>query len=155
MHLLKTACALLLLLAAGTIARAQDDPLKSPACAAALSSLQEARQARADAKRVEALRAEAASTCLGKSAAPARPGRVVQAPVAVPPPQIEPAPRAAPLPALPAPPPPVTVTRPPTPLTCDGGGCWVDDGTHLRQLPPNLAGPRGQCTAHAGMVYCP
>lgn len=133
---------------------AQVDPLKSPACAEALGALQ---QARAKHEGAEAARARAASICLGSPELPTRPSRVVQAPMAVPGPVITPPAASLPSPPLtaPMPPPPVAVQRPPTPAHCDGGGCWSDNGQHLQILPPNLAGPNGQCVPHAGQVYCP
>lgn len=154
MHALKTACALLL--AAAALPVLAQDPLKSPACGAAVASLEAARAGGAEAARVEVLRAAAASTCLGMANAPTRPGRLAQPPLVVPPPRITPAPDSVvPLPALSLPPPPVAIERPPTPAVCDPGGCWTNDGTHLRQLPPSQIGPRGLCTQHGGLVYCP
>jgi hypothetical protein len=143
------------LLLAGWPCAAQEDPLKSAACAAALADLQSARQAQATASTVEALRSTAASACLGTATPPSRPSRVLQAPVVVPPPQIE-----VPASALPpeppaAPAPPVAIQRPAAPALCDAGGCWSNDGTHLRQLPPGLAGPRGFCSLQGALVYCP
>jgi hypothetical protein len=152
--------ALALLLLASTAARAQEqDPLKSPACAAALQQLEAARAARDAADRIEALRGDAARTCLGLGAPPSRPGRVVQPPTTVPPPTIE-VPRAGVPPAVPAPPPapppPVKVDRLPTPAQCDAGGCWVDDGSHRSYVPPSLGGPSGRpCIQQGGQVYCP
>ena len=148
-----------LLLAAALPLQAQDDPLKSAACGAALQRLESARSDRAEAARIEALRAQAAQTCLGAPAPPARPGRVVQPPTSVPPvplavPRAEgpapgPAPAAAPLP-------PVPIERSPAPASCDGNGCWVDDGGgRLRHVPPSLVGPSGlPCQQQAGVVYC-
>lgn len=157
MHAARIALAVLLpwtiaLPAAGQVS----DPLKSPACGAALSSLQSARQGGAGTARVEALRSEAASTCLGSGVAPSRPSRTLQAPIVVPPPQIEVAPVPPPLAPPSLPPPPVAIERPPVPATCDPSGCWTNDGgTHLRHVPPNLVGPRGLCSTQAGVVYCP
>jgi hypothetical protein len=152
----RPACVLLLLAAALPL-HAQVDPLKSPACGAAIASLQAAREGRADAAQVENLRSQAASTCLGMGSPPPRPSRAIQAPITVPPPQID-VPVAAPsipgLPALSGPPPPVAVERLPVPATCDGNGCWVNDGTHMRQVPPNLMGPNGMCAQQGGQVYC-
>ena len=136
---------------------AQEDPLKSAACGTALSQLQAARQQQAGAATVEALRAAAASTCLGSASPPGRPGRVLQAPIAVPPPQIEVPAQASPL-QVPVPvpaPPPVAIQRPGAPALCDAGGCWSNDGTHLQQVPPTLIGPRGLCTQQGALVYCP
>ncbi|MBC5783579.1 hypothetical protein H8N03_11540 [Ramlibacter sp. USB13] len=155
MHAFLPACALLLLAAAQPV-RAQEDPLKSPACGAALASLQAARSQGEAAARVETLRSAAASTCLGSGTVPTRLSRVVQAPVVVPPPQVEVTPTAPP--SLPAPtplPPPVAIERLPLPSTCDATGCWTNDGTHLRHVPPNLMGPGGLCSQLGGMVYCP
>ena len=131
---------------------AQEDPLKSADCGSALATLQAARPG--GVKGVGAGVA-AASACLGSSAIPLRPSRVLQAPVAVPPAQIEVPARVAPLPAPSLPPPPVAIDRPPSPATCDAGGCWSNDGTHLRHVPPNLVGPAGLCTQQGGLVYCP
>lgn len=154
MHPFPAACAWLLLAAALPL-HAQQDPLKSPACGAALANLQAARAGPGDASRVEALRAQAANTCLGMPSPPTRPSRVLQAPIVVPPPRIEAPPIAAPsLPPLLPPPPPVAVEHLPVPATCDGNGCWVNDGTHMQQVPPSLLGPNGLCSQQAGLVYC-
>ena len=58
-------------------------------------------------------------------------------------------------PVLLPPPPPVAIQRLPLPGQCDAGGCWSNDGTHLRHVPPSLAGPSGLCTQQGGLVYCP
>jgi hypothetical protein len=154
---MKIARALLPLLLVALPCAAQEDPLKSAACGSALAQLQAARQQGSGAGTVEALRSAAANTCLGSAAPPTRPGRVLQAPVVVPPPQIEVPAQAAPLQVpLPLPaPPPVAIRRPPAPALCDAGGCWTSDGTHLQQLPPGLFGPRGLCTQQGGQLYCP
>lgn len=144
-----------LLLLAALPVPAQEDPLKSAACGAALASLQAARQAQAGATTLEALRGAAAGTCLGAATPPQRPARIAQPPVAVPPPTIELPARVAPPRAPPAPPPPVAIERPPLPAQCDAGGCWSNEGTHLRHVAPGLAGPRGPCSQQGGLVYCP
>lgn len=150
---MKIACTLLALCAAALPLHAQDaDPLKSTACGTALAQLQAARQG--DGGNVAALRSAAAGACLGSAAPPTRPSRILQAPVAVPPPQIELPPRVAPLPAPVLPPPPVAIERAPLPATCDAGGCWSNGGTHLRHVPP-LAVPGGACTQQGTAVYCP
>ena len=155
MHALKIPRALCLMLACALSHAQEGDPLKSPACGAALARLQEARQGAGAPAAVETLRSEAANTCLGYGNVPSRPSRTLQAPIRVPPPQIG-LPPGAPAVAAPSlPPPPVAIDRPPTPATCDPGGCWTNDGTHLRQIPPNLIGPRGLCTQQGGLVYCP
>jgi len=152
---MKTACALLLLAALACAHAQEGDPLKSSACGAALASLQAARQGGAAPASVESLRAAAAHACLGTAMRPTRPSRTAQPPVVVPPPQIDLPQHAAPLPVpLPAPP-PVAIDRPATPTVCDAGGCWSNDGTHLRQVPPSLIGPRGMCTQLGGQLYCP
>ena len=44
----------------------------------------------------------------------------------------------------------------PEPAQCGLGGCWVDNGTHLQQVGPNLTAPGGGvCIAQAGQVRCP
>jgi len=146
----------LLLAALPALALAQpSDPLKSPACGEALARLQGARDAQAAPERVDALRSAAAGICLGGSAPATRPGRVAQPPLVVPPPQVELPPRVAPLPAPLPPPPPLAIERAPLPVQCDASGCWTNDGTHLRHVPPTLAGPNGLCTQQGGLVYCP
>lgn len=152
-HPARIPCFLLLALAAYGL-HAQQDPLKSAACGEALAALQRARADNAQAARVETLRAAAARTCPGSGALPTRPPRVVQAPIEVPPPQIEApvAPPSLPPPIAPPPPPPVAIERYPQPATCDANGCWTSDGAHLRMVPAN---PPGLCTTQGGLVYCP
>jgi hypothetical protein len=152
---MKIPCALVLLAAFAAAGAQQADPLKSDACGAALSQLQAARSAGAPPQRVEALRSEAAGTCLGSRMEPTRPSRVARPPIVVPPPVIE-VPGQAALPAAPSPPPPpVAIDRGPAPALCDANGCWINDGTHLRQVQPALPGPRGPCSAVGALVYCP
>jgi len=154
---MKISCLLFVLLGASASLRAQEgDPLKSPACGAAIAQLQAARGAdSASTASVEGLRSAAATVCLGSGTPPSRPGRVLQAPVSVPPPQIDVPQRVAPLPPPVLPPPPVAVGRPAAPALCDAVGCWADDGSHLQQVPPTLVGPRGLCTQRAGQLFCP
>ena len=146
---------LLLALAPVLLPAQESDPLKSPQCGAALASLQAARAGGTAAAAVQALRASAARTCLGGGEAPARTARVLQAPTVVPPPVIMPPPVPAALPQVAPPLPPVAIQRPPSVTNCDVGGCWADDGQHLRQVGPNLAGPNGRCALQGGLVYCP
>jgi hypothetical protein len=80
---------------------------------------------------------------------------MLQPPVVVPPPAIVPPPLPAPMARPALPPPPVALQRPPALTHCDVAGCWADDGQHLRQLGPNLAGPNGRCSQQGGLVYCP
>ncbi|HVE52467.1 MAG TPA: hypothetical protein VNB23_03665 [Ramlibacter sp.] len=151
---MRTARTLALSMAAWTaIAMAQgDDPLKSPACSAALSQLQAARGG--TGTDVEGARAAAAAACLGTSARPGRPARVAQPPVSVPPPRIEPPQVAAPLPSPVLPPPPVAIERAPGPALCDAGGCWTPDGGRLRHVPAPVV-PHGACSLQGTAVYCP
>ena len=149
---MKTTCALLLA-AAALAAHAQEDPLKSAACGAALADLQAARGGAAGPPGT--LRDAAARACLGSAVVPTRPARVLQAPVAVPPPQIDVPPQPPTLRPLAPPPPPVVIQRPPVPAICDANGCWANDGTHLQQVPPSLLGPAGLCSQQGGVVYCP
>ncbi|HEX2544633.1 MAG TPA: hypothetical protein VHL79_07135 [Ramlibacter sp.] len=150
---MKHALALLLLACVLPLGAQVGDPLKSPDCAAALAGLNAARAA--GAANVDAMRNAAAATCLGSAHVPTRPGRVLQAPMVVPAPQIEVPQRVAPLPPVTLPPPPVEIGRLPAPTTCDAGGCWANDGTHLRHVAPNLIGPAGLCTQVGGVVRCP
>jgi hypothetical protein len=154
---MSTTIAFLLLLAAALPLRAQaGDPLKSAACATALATLQAGRQTAANAHRLEALRSSAAEACLGAAAIPTRPSRVLRPPVVVPPPQIDvPQGGVHAHESVQAPAPPVAIGRPALPATCDAGGCWTSDGTHLRHVPPNGVGPSGLCTQQGGLVYCP
>ena len=153
------ACTLLfvpLLLVAAVSVRAQEaDPLKSPACGAAIAQLQAARDNHEASARIESLRSSAATICLGQPDPPARPSRSVQAPISVPAPQIEPSSRPVPIAAPTLPRPPVAIGRPSSPALCDGGGCWANDGTHLRMVPPDLRGPTGLCSNLGGQLYCP
>ena len=146
---------LLLALAPAWALAQAGDPLKSPACGDALAALQAARSDGGEAA-VQSLRASAARTCLGGTGTPgSRPARALQAPIAIPPPIITPAPLLVPM-AQPAPPaPPVAIDRPATATHCDIGGCWANDGQHLRQVGPNLAGPNSLCSQQGGVVYCP
>lgn len=152
---MKTARACFLACMAAAAAAQDGDPLKSPACAQALERLQSARDANAGAAALEGLRSTAAATCLGSAAPPQRPGRVALPPVSVPPPQIDLPVRVAPLPPPVLAPPPVAIDRPPAPALCDASGCWASDGTHLRQVGPNLLGPNGMCTQQGALVACP
>lgn len=154
---MKIAALLLATGLAGTAWAQAGDPLKSPACASALAALQSARSGGQAAAGVESARAAAAGACLGSAVPPPRPARTVQAPIAVPPPQVEVPPPAATLQVPPPrlPPPPVDVGRAPLQAQCDPAGCWSGGGTHLRHVPPHLAGPAGLCMQQGGATYCP
>jgi hypothetical protein len=153
MRLRALSFALLFWAAAGAVRAQASDPLKTPECAQALEQLQEARAANPRGAAVERLRHAAARTCLGTGDPPARPGRVVQAPLAIPPPRVELLPRAA----APAVPPPATaIGRPPVITSCDPAGCWMDNGgTHLQRVPPVLMAPGGLCSQAPGAAGCP
>lgn len=139
-----------LLLAGGAVGQQPaQDPLKSPACGQALQALEAAR-AGGQAGPVEARRKEAARACLGGEPT-GRTARPAQAPLTVPPPVIEP-PAVRPVAPAPAAPPPVQIARPTTSSHCDAGGCWVNDGTHLRQVPRTSPAP---CTPMGPTLYCP
>ena len=129
------------------------DPLKTPECGRAIESLQAARVG--NAAGIEPLRREAARICLGAGSLPTRPARVMQRPVTVPPPQIDPVARAA----LPRPPEgfpaAVQIDRPATASSCDPGGCWVNDGVRLQRVAPNLMAPSGLCATAPGAAGCP
>jgi hypothetical protein len=159
--------ALLLLCLAASAARAADADPQSNACQRALAALQAreaelAAAARTDAPsstptdaRWQALRGQAARTCLGhNSAASAAPGRLAQPPVAVPPVLVPPAPaesaqRRAPLPA------PVPGYRPPvTVMSCDPLGCWTSDGARLPHTGRNPLDARVRCSVQGRVVVC-
>lgn len=130
-----------------------DDPLKSPACGAALDALQSAR-AQGDASRVEVARAQASRACLGGSGQAQRPSPVAPSPVTVDAPVTVPRqpPRA---PVTPPPPATVTIERPPVLTHCDPAGCWDSDGRRLNRAGAMLIGPRGACTTAGATVHCP
>ena len=145
--------ALIVALAAGTVAAQDGDLTASAECRQARAALH-ARTA-LDPQR-ESLRRHAARVCLGGDGnAPPRSARSAVPPVAV-----TTIPRASPVipPSLtvgPNPPlsPPV---RQPAVLTgCDVAGCWTSDGSRLTRAGPNLLGPRGVCTVHGVALHCP
>ena len=129
------------------------DPLKSPACGAALQALEAARGG-ASAE-TESMRQQAAKLCLGlnEPAAPRSP-RWAQPPISVPAPIIEPPGRPA-AGIVPQPlPPAVQVGRQPSITSCDAHGCWADDGTRLQRIVPGSVGPSGLCTVQGGLAFC-
>lgn len=146
-----------------------DDPLESAACRRALDALQAQQTALAARRpanepgqgaapaRLEALRRDAARTCLGGRAAVPAPQRLAQPPVTVPsitvnPPQLPP----APAPAAPLPTPSQGVVGPPLRvIACDATGCWASDGSRLLRAGPSLLGPRGLCSVQGTALRCP
>ncbi|RYY72717.1 MAG: hypothetical protein EOO24_47260 [Comamonadaceae bacterium] len=141
--------------AASYCAQAQD-PLKSSACDQRLDALRAARiaGAPANAERLETLRRQATQACLGGTGAATRPSPVLQAPIVVAPPVIEPSRPATPPVPLPAPP-AVAIERPAVITACDAGGCWDSNGTRLDRAGPLLLGPSGACTTVGATVRCP
>jgi hypothetical protein len=159
--------AFFLLCLAASAARAADADPQSNACQRALAALQAreaelAAAARTDAPsstptdaRWQALRGQAARTCLGRdSAASAAPGRLAQPAVVVPPVVVPPAETAqrrvpAPLPApSPSYKPPVTV------MSCDPLGCWTSDGARLPHTGRNPLDARVRCSVQGRVVVC-
>ncbi|HEY0856841.1 MAG TPA: hypothetical protein VGE16_07280 [Albitalea sp.] len=156
-----------LAVAAGTAA--SRELIESERCRAALGALQDA-QAEAvtkragaspakpldgeTAKRLEALRRQAARACLGGTGDPTpHAGQPAPAPLDR---RSTPRPLASPvLPPAPMTPAPVPPAPPLTVLSCDSSGCWASDGSRLQQLGPHLLGPRGLCTQQGLMLNCP
>ena len=161
--------------AAAAAPQAADDPLASTACRSALDALQAEEDALAAQHaprdtapanpKLPAARRDAARACLAARADPSAPaatppaGRLAQPPIVVAPVGIAgahgaamaraPAPSSA---ALVAPQPP----RPQSIVSCDAGGCWANDGTHLDRFGPALsAGSRGLCTQQGALLTCP
>ena len=163
--------------AAAEVAPPGGDPLQSPTCQQALGSLQVDEAAALESRRADpdrpprsapagllAARRRAGEACLvqrGSALAPA--GRLAQPPHTVadvaPDAWRMPMPAAPALPAPPVPPTPLAPAGsrpgPASVLTCDGVGCWADDGTRLQRMEPNLWGPRGICTTLGAIVQCP
>jgi hypothetical protein len=163
-------CILLLACAAAGSAGRAAEPLDSGACHDALQALQahqQASRAQSDKAlpdaRAEALRSQAARTCLGGDGKPPPPGQhVMQAPISVRPIAALRAP--APRPAHPSVPaalssgvaPSTAPAAAPAALTgCDSSGCWSADGVRLRRDGPFLVGPQGLCHAQGTQLVCP
>jgi len=145
--------AILLLSLAATTTQADTDPLKSPACGAAIQSLEQARSQPQHKAKVEALRKQAAQACLGDNDATRPSARAPYPPVAVAPITTA-TPRPLPAPPRPAPP-PTAIQRPPAITSCDPAGCWDSNGNRLSRAGPTLLGPQGVCTQVAGVLSCP
>jgi hypothetical protein len=160
-------------------AEQQGDPLKSPACRAAVDALQ-VREAEARAERftespadrvrqrdatarLQAARKQAAQACLRGSGDPPPPASVAPPPVAVPPIDITAPPRPPlPLPGAPAASAPAAAAAapprpqpPPIVTSCDAAGCWTSDGKWLPRAGQTLIGPRGPCTVQGVLLNCP
>jgi len=166
-------------LASPAAAEQHEDPLKSPACRAAVDALQvreaEVRAARSTESpadrvrqpeamaRMQAARKQAAQACLRGSGDRPPPAYVAPPPVAVPPVDIT-APMRPPLPLPGAPAgraPPAAAAPPPRPqpppivTSCDAAGCWTSDGKWLPRAGSTLIGPRGPCTVQGVLLNCP
>ena len=152
-------------LASPAAAEQHEDPLKSPACRAAVDALQvreaEVRAARSTESpadrvrqpeamaRMQAARKQAAQACLRGSGDRPPPAYVAPPPVAVLP--SAPAGRAPPAAAAPLPRP----QPPPIVTSCDAAGCWTSDGKWLPRAGSTLIGPRGPCTVQGVLLNCP
>jgi hypothetical protein len=159
-------CILLLACAAASLAARAAEPLDSGACHEALQALQahgQAAQALRDKgvpdARAEALRSQAARTCLGGDGKPPPPGqRALQAPISVRPvAALRAQAPGPPRPSVPAVGSPANVpANAPSALTgCDSSGCWSADGVRLRRDGPFLVGPQGLCHAQGTQLVCP
>lgn len=155
----------LAMLLASSAAPAQVDPLRAPACLAALEALGRAEDAAAAAKAsgsppagpgsaLAAARRRVGAVCLGSADLTPQPARVRQ-PMAVE--------SSLPLPASPLRPPgspgaplPAAPARPLVTISgCDPAGCWASDGTRLQRQGQLLLGPRGYCTTLGTVLTCP
>lgn len=134
------------------------DPMNSQACAAARGQL-DAALAEPDAdpqerhRRLAQARRQVLQVCLGstsnagvRSGAP-QPAQVV--------PPVTSAARAAPLPAISPPAPPLAIPRVAIITHCDPGGCWDSEGRRLNNAGTLLMGPQGLCSIQGGAVHCP
>lgn len=154
----------LAMLLASSAAPAQMDPLRAPACLAALEALGKAEDAAAAAKAagsppagpgsaLTAARRRVGAACLGSAELTPPPARIRQ-PLAVessvPLPDIPP--RRMGLPGALA---PAVPARPLVTLSgCDPAGCWASDGTRLQRQGPLLLGPRGYCRTLGAVLSC-
>lgn len=144
-----------LLLALALAARAEGDPLKSPACMAAREQLDaEEAVARPVLERLRAAREQVARACLRAAADPPRPARAASPQQVVPPIGTQPL-RPPPSPALP----PATAPAAPQPAQvqrCDAGGCWDAQGQRLNRAGNHLVDPQGRmCTQQGSVLSCP
>jgi len=157
---------------ASTIAAPSTDPLHADGCVSAMSALHDVEDAVvASAKaspgvsafdsrvlsQLADLKRLAARTCLGGDGTLSKaPRPASQQPVFVAPTVVFPWPSGPQLPArTTAPPSPVSVAPLKSITSCDAAGCWVNDGTRLQRIGPQLLGPRGFCSVLGSMVNCP
>jgi hypothetical protein len=155
----------LAMLLASPAALGQVDPLRTPACLAAVDALGKAEDAAVAAKAagsppggpgsaLAAARRGVGATCLGSTDLTPPTARVRQ-PVSVE--------GTTPLPAGVLNPPrsphasvPVSQARPLVTISdCDSTGCWASDGTRLLRQGQVLLGPRGYCVLTGAFVACP
>jgi hypothetical protein len=154
--------------------QAADDPLASTACRSALDALQAEEDALASQHaprdtaaadpKLLAARSDAARACLAARADPSAPaatppaGRLAQPPIAVTHVGIAGG-RGAAMARAPSPSSTALAPQPARPqsiVSCDAGGCWANDGTHLDRFGPALsAGSRGLCTQQGALLTCP
>ena len=144
------------------------DPMHSAECRRALDILQaqenamivphpaaNPRSAPLPGSPLDAVRRNAARTCLGGNGDAPPPKTIALPPIVVSPIIV----------SRPAPPRPIAAAPAPSPRraeppvfisTCDAGGCWASDGTRLIRAGANLVGPHGLCSGTAGtLLNCP
>jgi hypothetical protein len=155
--------ALALALAAQTASGLDIGP-QSSACRDALAALDERESALAAAAQPQAhgriaadaqwqlSRANAAKACLGQEGAASAPlPHSALPPIAVPPVVVAPAPVRAP---SAAPPPAVSIPRPPVVTSCDPNGCWTSDGSRMPHAGRDPLDPRVRCSVQGKLVVC-
>jgi hypothetical protein len=156
--------------AAGPLAAAGADPLKTPACLQALAGLQQLERAAlsspgrptesaADKQAaLQAVKAQQRRTALACQLDTAAPGPAlasrIREPVRVSPLVL---PSAVP---LRRPPPPTSPGVEPGPRAvtlgaCDEQGCWTSDGRRLSRAGSLLVGPSGYCSQQGPVLLCP
>lgn len=155
-------------LAALAATSAWADPLRSPACVAALAALtlaEDAVSARPSSPpggtpkppapaSLHTARRAAAEACLGGAEDMPLPAPRLRAPRAVDQPALP-----APQPALEQPPARTAAPAPrqaPHMITvCDAHGCWTNEGLRLQRQGTLLQGPRGPCLQIGAVLNCP
>ncbi len=141
------------------------DPLESADCRRAMAALGAHETAMHDVPagsapstaalaRHKAMQTQALRACLGSQADPAPMPARAREPVAVPPVAAR-ALAAPPTRAVPATVQPSTRPAPSVVLSCDGVGCWANDGRYLFRQGPLVIGPNGACTAVGQVLMCP
>ena len=156
---------LALLLASAGFALAAEPPrdlINSPGCKLARerfdAAFEQAQKVRPfTMQALDEARHDAALACFGSAATSPPPSGIRSPQPTVVVPQAAAARR-----ALPTSPPssagsnaPVQIDRPSQITSCDSGGCWRSDGSHLNRIGPELAGPRGICNVVGAVANCP